>query len=258
MRVFRTDTFEQVAAIPVGALPHGVWPSGDGSRIYVGLENGDALTAIDTKTNRVIATIPAGQAAQAIAYVPDAVPQGEGLENLKPLGVAGRSVHLSLAAKPSAATQPGTTAPTSVSLFDQGLVQVLQAAVTGLDPKSAYVLAIATQPDGGGKLEVLQAFMTNPADRRSSTRWDRSARSSRRTHRRMSATSWLPAAPLTSPAKSCRFRFLDLQPSPIGPYIISHNRCYMKSLSAERRASRVVASGAILGVCAILILGTLH
>ena len=26
-------------------------------------------------------------------------------------------------------------APTSVSLFDQGLVQVLQAAVTGLEPR---------------------------------------------------------------------------------------------------------------------------
>ena len=24
-----TDGFEQVASIPVGALPHGLWPSGD-------------------------------------------------------------------------------------------------------------------------------------------------------------------------------------------------------------------------------------
>ncbi|MDB5633758.1 MAG: YncE family protein, partial [Tardiphaga sp.] len=32
IKVFRTDTFEQVATIPVGNLPHGVWPSGDGSR----------------------------------------------------------------------------------------------------------------------------------------------------------------------------------------------------------------------------------
>ncbi len=39
IKVFRTDNFEQVATIPVGKLPHGVWPSGDGSRVYVGLEN---------------------------------------------------------------------------------------------------------------------------------------------------------------------------------------------------------------------------
>jgi hypothetical protein len=52
---------------------------------------------------------------------------------------------------------------TQVTLFDQGLVQVLQAAVTGLEPKQPYVLALATQPDGGGKLEAIASFMTNPA-----------------------------------------------------------------------------------------------
>ena len=55
-------------------LPHGVWPSGDGTRVYVWLENGDKLTAIDTSTNTVIATAPIGQAAQAVAYLPGAVP----------------------------------------------------------------------------------------------------------------------------------------------------------------------------------------
>ena len=52
---------------------------------------------------------------------------------------------------------------TSVSLFDQGLSQVLQAAATGLEPKHAYVLALATHADGSGKLEPLASFMTNPA-----------------------------------------------------------------------------------------------
>ena len=31
-KVFRTDDFSQVATIPVGKLPHGIWPSGDGTR----------------------------------------------------------------------------------------------------------------------------------------------------------------------------------------------------------------------------------
>src|SRR6266446_10687868 len=43
VQVFRTSDFSKVATIPVGGLPHGVWPSGDGSRIYVGLENDDQL-----------------------------------------------------------------------------------------------------------------------------------------------------------------------------------------------------------------------
>ena len=52
---------------------------------------------------------------------------------------------------------------TQVTLFDQGLVQVLQAAVTGLQPKQPYVLALASQPDGKGKLEPIANFTTNPA-----------------------------------------------------------------------------------------------
>jgi YVTN family beta-propeller protein len=159
VEVFRTDDFSQVATIPVGALPHGLWPSGDGTRIYVGLENGDAVTAIDTLTNKVIATTAIGQAPQALTYVPDAVPNGDGTQNLVPLGLAGQAAHLSMAASAADAGK----APTSVTLFDQGLVQVLEAAVTGLAPKRHYILALATQPDGGGTLQPLTAFMTNPA-----------------------------------------------------------------------------------------------
>jgi len=160
VKVFRTDDFSQVATIPVGQLPHGVWPSGDGTRIYVGLENNDALTAIDTATNQVIATIPIGQAPQAIAYVPNAAPNPDDRQNLQGLGVAGQVAQLALAPK---AASEGVKAPTSVSLFDQGLIQVLQAAVTGLEPKQKYVLALANQADGGGSLQPLAAFMTSPA-----------------------------------------------------------------------------------------------
>jgi YVTN family beta-propeller protein len=158
VQVFRTDDFSKVTAIPVGKLPHGVWDSGDGTRVYVGLENDDRLVAINTLTNQVVATIPIGQAPQAVIYVSDAAPTGAGTEGLQPLGVAGEAAHITLAA-------PGGGEPTSVSLFDQGLIQVLQAAVTGLKPGKPYVLALARRRDGGGggPLEPLAAFTTNPA-----------------------------------------------------------------------------------------------
>src|ERR1700726_3518775 len=157
IKVFRTDNFEQVATIPVGKLPHGIWPSGDGTRVYVGLENEDRVAAIDTLKNEVIATSPIGQAPQALLYVPDAVPavsgtnnlamtrmmvvpEGLGTNNLQPLGIAGQSAELWLA-PPGAKKEE--KAPTSVSLSDQGLVQVLEAAVTGLEPGKAYLLALA-------------------------------------------------------------------------------------------------------------------
>ena len=144
---------------------------------YVGLENEDKLAAIDTLKNEVIATNPIGQAPQALVYVPDAVPAASGTlnsamtrmpvvpenlgtENLQPLGIAGQSAQLWLA-PPGAKKE--ANAPTSVSLSDQGLVQVLEAAVTGLEPGKQYVLALATEPSGTGVLEPLQGFMTNPA-----------------------------------------------------------------------------------------------
>ncbi|MGY4477680.1 YncE family protein [Bradyrhizobium sp. USDA 3364] len=164
VKVFRTDDFSQVASIPVGNLPHGVWPSGDGTRIYVGLENADALAAIDTATNKVIANIPIGQAPQAIAYVPEAAPNPDDRHNLQALGVAGQVAHLALAPKKEVkGDNKGDKPPTSVSLFDQGLIQVLQASVTGLEPKQHYVLALADKADGTGTAQPLAAFMTNPA-----------------------------------------------------------------------------------------------
>jgi YVTN family beta-propeller protein len=156
IKVFRTDDFSQVATIPVGFLPHGIWPSGDGSRLYVGLENADAVAAVDVATNKVIATIPTGQAAQALVYVPNAVTTGDGKQNLLPLGIAANAVHLILGA-------PGQSGTTSVAIFDQGLIQELQAAVSGLQPKTQYTLALSDQREHASALQPLANFTTNPA-----------------------------------------------------------------------------------------------
>jgi hypothetical protein len=57
----------------------------------------------------------------------------------------------------------GAQAPTSVTLFDQGLIDVLEAAVTGLQPTQPYFLALSDNADGSGQLEPLEDFITNPA-----------------------------------------------------------------------------------------------
>jgi YVTN family beta-propeller protein len=159
--VYRTSDFQPIATIPVGKLPHGLWPSGDGTRMYVGLEGDDRLIAIDTLSNTVVASVPIGQAAQAVNYVPDAVPTGAGATGLQPLGLAGQAVHLTLSSSTSSNTSGAPQ--TSVALYDQGILQVLEAAVTGLEPGKPYVLALSQNPDGSGALEPLAAFVTNAA-----------------------------------------------------------------------------------------------
>jgi YVTN family beta-propeller protein len=149
-----------VATIPTGELPHGIWPSGDGTRVYVALENGTGVNAIDTLTNKVIARIPGGQSSQALGYVPGAVPEGDGLTNLMPIGDSGLAAHLTM----GPADAKLANAPTTVTINNQGLLDLLQAAVTGLQPKTEYELALAehrTSPYG--KLEPLVKFSTNPA-----------------------------------------------------------------------------------------------
>jgi hypothetical protein len=89
------------------------------------------------------------------------LPEGDGTQGLQPLGVAGEAAHIAM--RKVASDKKDDDPPTSVTLFDQGLTQVLQASVTGLEPKQSYVLALSDSPGGKGAVEPLSAFTTNPA-----------------------------------------------------------------------------------------------
>jgi YVTN family beta-propeller protein len=155
----RGATPELVAAIPVGELPHGIWPSGDGSRVYVALENGEHCAAIDTATNKVIANIPIGQTTQALVYVPNAVPNGPGTENLMPLGVAANTARLHLEAGGTALPD----AQASVAVNSLGLLDLIQIAARGLSPRMQYQVYLAeSNRSPFGKLEPLAVLKTNP------------------------------------------------------------------------------------------------
>ena len=151
--VYRRDPGSEpklIATVHTGDLPHGIWGSGDGRRVYVGLENGDAVQAIDTVTNQIIATIPVGQLPQALVYVPDATASDSGTANLKPLGSATEAFHIDL-------VPPGGTvssARASVSVNSLGLIDNLQVAASGLEPGKTYKLVLV----GGTRPQDLVAF----------------------------------------------------------------------------------------------------
>jgi YVTN family beta-propeller protein len=160
VKVFRRGSIPQlVATIPVGDLPHGIWPSGDGSRVYVALENSVQAAVIDTLSNQVIADVPIGQTTQALVYVPKAVPNGDGTDNLVPLGEAGNTTRLHLEAA-------GTALPDAqgwVAVNSLGLLDLVQIAAEGLTPKSQYQVYLADSDHAPfGKLEPLAVLRTNP------------------------------------------------------------------------------------------------
>jgi len=148
-----------VATIATGDLPHGLWPSADGSRVYVGLENQDAVIAIDTRTNSVVASIPVGQQPQALVYVPDAVADGDGATNLVSLGDAGKAGHLRLQAPPE---RTQSRASATVSVNSLGALDLLQVAATGLKPGATYTLWLAASPMPPWKeRQALSSFKAN-------------------------------------------------------------------------------------------------
>jgi YVTN family beta-propeller protein len=150
---------ELVTTVPVGELPHGIWPSGDGSRVYVALENGEHCVAIDTVTNKVIANIPIGQTTQALVYVPNAVPKGSGTENLMALGTAANTARLRLEAGGTILTD----AQASVAVNSLGLLDLVQIAAKGLAPGTTYQVYLAESNQSPfGKLEPLAVLKTNP------------------------------------------------------------------------------------------------
>ncbi len=174
VKVFRRSaTPELVATIPAGNLPHGIWPSGDGSRVYVALENGEMAAAIDTLSNKVIANIPIGQTTQALVYITGAVLDGPGTDNLSPLATAGNTARLHLQAGSTAL--PGAQA--SVAVNSLGLLDLVQIAAEGLAPKAQYQVYLAesdhapfatleppavlrTNPDGAGIVQAIGALKT--------------------------------------------------------------------------------------------------
>ena len=142
--VYRRDGAnpQLIATIKTGDLPHGIWGSGDGRTVYVGLENGDGVQAINALTNKVIATISVGQLPQALVYVPGIPTSPEDTKNLKPLTALDDAAHLELVP-----VTRGSTAHASVSINSLGLIDNLQIAATGLEPGEKYRLVLVGSND---------------------------------------------------------------------------------------------------------------
>jgi YVTN family beta-propeller protein len=136
VKVYRRTDQALVTTIPVGACPHGVWSSGDGTKVYIGLQEGDGVDVIDTRTNAKIAEIPMGQSPQALVYVPEAVPPGgTGTEHLVPLAISRRARAIDLV-PPSGSGSARAT----VWVRSLGPIDGVDVNATGLMPSTTYTL----------------------------------------------------------------------------------------------------------------------
>jgi YVTN family beta-propeller protein len=117
-----------------GYGPHGIWPSPDNTRIYVALQNSDALDVINTATNTVIKTLHIGQDPMALVYVANAVPHGSGRQGLTRQGLDQPVENLAVQTQ----GVPGTAALTVRQLAD---TDMLVFNAHGLPPHRTVTLS---------------------------------------------------------------------------------------------------------------------
>lgn len=128
-----------VATIPTGAEPHGIWASPDNTRVYISLENADAVQVIDTAANRVIQTIKIGQMPQALVYVANAVPSGDGRA-----GLTMQNVGLRVEEQKTIIAGGGEA---TIVLRELVGVDSVDVTAEGLTPNAKYNV-FAVKPDG--------------------------------------------------------------------------------------------------------------
>ncbi|TCT10258.1 YncE family protein [Paralcaligenes ureilyticus] len=154
VKVFTTDKpTKLVATISTGPLPHGIWTSDDSSRIYVGLENGDAVDVIDPSKNQVVAHVPVGQAPQALVYVSHVVKKGDDASNLVPR-VNNDPVNIRL--KPVAGDARGFVVSRNL-----GVVDALEVSLFKLKPQTVYSVYLNDQKVAVASFKTNEKGMAN-------------------------------------------------------------------------------------------------
>ncbi|MEW2500160.1 MULTISPECIES: beta-propeller fold lactonase family protein [unclassified Amycolatopsis] len=143
-----------------GHAPHGIWPSGDGSRMYVGMEKSDSVDVIDTRTQRVVSSFGVGQEPQALVYVPNAAPGG-GAPNLgtQGLGQQGHDVAATLPDGSDGTTlDPATGRRLEVTVRPIAGLDSIGLQARGLAPNTTYT---ASSVDSHGARTTLVSFRTD-------------------------------------------------------------------------------------------------
>ncbi|MEU1628529.1 hypothetical protein ABZ746_25075 [Streptomyces sp. NPDC020096] len=128
---------------------HGIWPSPDNTRVYVALQNSDAVDVIDTKTMSVITTLPIGQSPMALVYVARNAPATT-TQNLGRQGLGMRTQNLPLEAR-------GTSARGTALIRALPGIDEVDISATGLPPNQ-LVTAYASN---GTRMTALMSMTSN-------------------------------------------------------------------------------------------------
>lgn len=124
---------------------------------------------IDTASNKVVARVPVGQAPQALVYVSNAVPSGDGTANLSPRA---NKESINIALKPGSGEAKGFVVARNLEL------DALEVFLFKLKPETVYNVYV------GGQRTPAASIKTNPAGMANGTAIAPCARPYRRCRRK--------------------------------------------------------------------------
>jgi DNA-binding beta-propeller fold protein YncE len=119
----------------------------------VGLENGDGVQVIDPAINKIIATMPGGQAPQALVYLSHVAPSADDRSNLVPR--VNQDAH-NIALKPVGSDGKGF-----VVVRNLGVIDAMEAFLYKLKPDTVYNIYVSSQTAPLGSFRTDAKGMAN-------------------------------------------------------------------------------------------------
>lgn len=150
------DGFKQIATIPVGAQPHGLWPSPDGKLMYVGLEYADKVQPINMEAMKPLPAIQIGQSPQTLIYAAAAVSDDAGNKALSKLPAGGGTQVVKFNPVKMDSPAKGQIAVRSI-----GPTDLVEQLFTQLKPNAFYSLVLSRDNKTGEDSIAINAFVTD-------------------------------------------------------------------------------------------------
>ncbi|KAK5988621.1 hypothetical protein PT974_10107 [Cladobotryum mycophilum] len=155
-----------VGTIPSsGVEPHGLWPSADNTRMYIVNEHSDTVDIVDLTLNppKVVKTLNVGQEGQALIYVANAVPSGDGKQNLGTSGLYNKPAVNKIITQEGAAVKAGNPDPSAlITVRPQGGLDEFQIIGRDLQFNTTYTVSGSCCKCGDIKIPLVDFKATAP------------------------------------------------------------------------------------------------
>lgn len=150
------DDYKLINTVKVGILPHGLWGSPDGKKLYVGLEYMDTVQPIDLEKMESLTAIKIGQSPQALVYAANAVSVAGSAENLVPLANTDTQI-VSVTSDDEAISD----AKGQLAIRTIGLTDLVEQLFLKLKPNTEYTLALSKDAKNPQPDYKLNTFLTD-------------------------------------------------------------------------------------------------